>query len=156
MAEHTFRRTFRGERSELAAVRRFAGAVLPADCPVLADFVLMLDEVAANAVLHTDSGLPGGVFEVVIRHRGGRARAEVRDAGAATEPRAPAVPAWSREAGRGLLLVSVLAKEWGSRPLAAGREVWFELADQHAGHCPVPAPERHPDQHCDVHPKMSA
>jgi serine/threonine-protein kinase RsbW len=132
-AEMVFCRTFRGERKELAAVRRFAGEVLPADCPVLADLVLMLDEVAANAVLHTCSGLPGGRFEVVIRHRADAARAEVWDAGARAEPGEPAPPDWSKEAGRGLFLVSMLAKEWGSQRVDSGRVVWFELRDAHDG-----------------------
>lgn len=128
MDEQVHRRTFRGERAELAAVRRFARQALPPGCPVLADFVLLLDEVAAGAVLHSDSGRPGGAFEVVISHRPGAARAEVRDAGTSRAPER------SREAGRCLLLVSVLAREWGSRRLPHGRVVWFEVADHHDRH----------------------
>lgn len=142
-AEQTFCRSFRGDRAELAAVRRFAGDVLPADCPVLADFVLMLDEVAANAVLHTDSGLPGGAFHVVIRHCWDTARCEVFDAGARSDPGTPRPPEWSKEAGRGLLIVSMLAKEWGSERLSGGRIVWFEAGDPD---CPA-AHDRPPQDH---------
>lgn len=127
--EQTYRRIFRGDRTELAAVRRFASRVLPQACPVLADFVLMLDEVAANAVLHTDSGLPGGAFQVIIRHRADSARGEVVDAGARSEPGAPCPPKWSKEAGRGLFIVSMLAKEWGSERFRHGRVVWFVAGD---------------------------
>ncbi|SEF46305.1 Histidine kinase-like ATPase domain-containing protein [Thermomonospora echinospora] len=131
MDEQAHRRTFRGERAELAAVHRFAREALPPGCPVLADFLLLLDEVAANAVLHSDSGRPGGAFEVVIRHRAGVVRAEVHDAGPRRPPGTPLPPAWSQEAGRGLLLVSMLAREWGTVALPHGRVVWFEVADHH-------------------------
>lgn len=112
MDEQVHQRTFRGEPAELAKVRRFARRSLPPDCPMAADFVL-LDEVAANAVLHSDSGRPGGVFEVTIRHRADALRAEIADAGSPSRPRAPPPPDWSHERGRGLLLVSMLATGWG-------------------------------------------
>ena len=32
------------------------------------------------------------------------------------------------ESGRGLRIVSTLAKQWGARSLASGRVVWCELA----------------------------
>ncbi|MBA9006660.1 MULTISPECIES: ATP-binding protein [Thermomonospora] len=131
MDEQVHRRTFRGEPGALAEVRRFARRALPPGRPAAADFVLLLDEVAANAVLHSDSGRPGGAFEVVIRIRPGALRAEVCDAGPPRRPGTPPPPDWSREAGRGLLLVSMLATDWGTRRLPRGRVVWFELAGAH-------------------------
>ncbi|TNY36229.1 ATP-binding protein [Thermomonospora catenispora] len=130
MDERVHRRTFRGEPAALAEVRRFARRSLPPGCPAAADFVLLLDEAAANAVLHSDSGRPGGEFEVTIRHRVDALRAEVVDAGAPTRPRS-APPDRGREAGRGLLPVSVLAAGWGTRRLPHGRLVRFEPACAH-------------------------
>lgn len=116
------RRSFRGEPAELAKVRAFASAALRG-CSVRDDAVLLLDEVAANAIVHTDSP----TIEVALHHTGQIVRGEVHDVGADSVP-APRSDA-EEESGRGLLIVDLLAKQWGSRRTAAGRLVWFELHD---------------------------
>ncbi|HEX2312959.1 MAG TPA: ATP-binding protein [Thermomonospora sp.] len=121
--DRVHRRTFRGDPEELAKVRSFAAKAL-AGCPVLEDAILLLDEVAANAIVHTDSP----TVEVALRHVGDVVRGEVRDVGVSDTVPAPR-PESDGESGRGLLIVDILAKQWGSRRTAQGRLVWFELHD---------------------------
>jgi hypothetical protein len=60
--------------------------------------------------------------------RGGRRPAvEIVDGRAESLPRLR-TPDDDDEGGRGLLLVSALARSWGSERLSAGKCVWFELA----------------------------
>ncbi|SEF46197.1 Anti-sigma regulatory factor (Ser/Thr protein kinase) [Thermomonospora echinospora] len=124
--ERVHRRAFKGEPAELARVRSFAAAALRG-CSVLDDAVLLIDEVAANAIVHTDSE----TVEVALRHVGDVVRGEVRDAGSDSvpAPKADSEADGEGESGRGLLIVDLLAKQWGSRRTAAGRLVWFELHD---------------------------
>jgi hypothetical protein len=104
------------------AVRSFVAACLPG-CPVADDAVLCADELAANAVQHSRSGLPGGMFTVrVAAQRGQWLRVEIEDAG----PRLRVVPAAAEsgalaEAGRGLDLVVALAEVF----CANGGLRWF-------------------------------
>ncbi|MBA9006663.1 MULTISPECIES: ATP-binding protein [Thermomonospora] len=118
------RRAFRGDPAELAEVRAFASAVLRG-CSVQDDAVLLLDEVAANAIVHTDSA----TVEIALHHVGQIVRGEVHDVGADSVPAPRPDTAADGESGRGLLIVDLLAKQWGSRRTATGRLVWFELHD---------------------------
>lgn len=90
------------------------------------DVVLIVDELVANAVVH-GTGPVRLALRLEATRAGARLTGEVGDA----DPRAPGVPAgpppvleWS-EAGRGLLLVSSLATEFGTRPAPPGKAVWF-------------------------------
>jgi len=131
------RRTFKGDPAELAKVRAFASAALRG-CSVHDDAVLLLDEVAANAIVHIGSP----TVEIALRHAGQIVRGEVRDLGADPVP-APRRGS-AEESGRGLLIVDLLAKEWGSCRTGSGRLVWFELHDPDCAVESTPsAPERH-------------
>ncbi|MFE2374077.1 SpoIIE family protein phosphatase [Streptomyces sp. NPDC059398] len=89
---------------------------------------LMVSELVTNAVRH------GRVREIGLRLvRTAALLCEVSD----DEP-APAVllgPSGDDESGRGLLVVSSLAREWGTSSTAHGKTVWFEqaLADRGGG-----------------------
>ena len=87
---------------------------------LLEDAQVVLTELAANAVLHA-----GSAFTVSIHGDGAALRLAVRD-GSRAMP-APQEPAPRRLSGRGLLLVSALARRWGVQPLADGKVVWAEL-----------------------------
>jgi hypothetical protein len=51
-------------------------------CPAADDVVLVVSELAANAIAHSVSGQPGGTFTVRLRHACGTGvRAEVQDQG---------------------------------------------------------------------------
>ncbi|WP_214635067.1 ATP-binding protein [Nonomuraea sp. NEAU-A123] len=88
---------------------------------------LIVSELTTNALLHTASGLQGGVVTVeAVAVDAEIVRVEVTDDGADTVPRA-------RESGdddchgRGLWLVEQISLKWGVRLLGAGqRAVWAE------------------------------
>lgn len=117
-------RAFPAIPEQAREARRFLSAIMDgrreAD-----DAALCLSELAANAILHSRSRDPGGQFTVRIRICDGRLRIEVDDQGGP----------WTRTArrhdgqhGRGLLIVSRLADDWGrSGGPATGWTMWFEM-----------------------------
>lgn len=129
-------RTYPGRADHVGEARRFLASVLD-DRPAAHDAILCLSELAANAVTHSNSREPGGLFTIraSVRHRD-HVRVEVKDQGGP----------WAQPActdgqhGRGLFIVSQLASDWGiSGDGRAGWTVWFEIA------CPLSArPVRRP------------
>jgi hypothetical protein len=131
------------------AAREFTAACLPG-CPSAYEAMVCVDELVANAVQHSRSGLPGGTVTVrVITQPGEWFRVEVEDAG----PRLRAVPDEGgplAEHGRGLALVNVLAGTTGHEAGLA----WFVMAwGQHA-EASVPGPR--PPAHAPAELRMSA
>ena len=143
---------------------------VPGRLPFRDDAVLCVDELVANAVQHSRSGLPGGTIEVRIAVAAGEwLRVEVQDAG----PLAPAVPAQRGpldEHGRGLALVVALAEVFGAdgglrwfcmRWAPDVREVWDRRtfaevirAAEAAGWAPgYGAPRPRPDPRCCGNPR---
>jgi serine/threonine-protein kinase RsbW len=116
--------SYPGRPEQAGAVRRFLSEMLQSN-PRLEDAVLCVSELAANAILHSKSGLPGGQFEVRVRlHSVGGVRIEVTDQGGPWVPD----PDGRQNHGRGLLIVSRLANYWGIvGDGQTGRTAWFEL-----------------------------
>ena len=129
-------RTFPGAPAAVAEARRWVRQVLeieaaPADIADTA--VLLVSEVATNALTHTDSGHPGGRFVLRVRCGPGRLRVECDDAGSRTGSRPRYVMSGPEEVGgRGLALLAELADAYGDRADPTGRTIHFEL------HWPVP------------------
>jgi anti-sigma regulatory factor (Ser/Thr protein kinase) len=96
--------------------------------PAADDAVLCVDELAANAVLHSSSGLPGGTFTVTVALAGAGVRIAVTDAGATDTPRVMR-PSRGRTHGRGLALVDALAASWGwgCEHRGGPRTTWCEI-----------------------------
>ena len=96
--------------------------------PALDDVLVLVSEVASNAVKHTASG-DGGEFEVAVWVTGGSVRVEIGDQGGASEPRLTDEdsPADALTGGRGLRIVDTLAAKWGHAGDELGRVVWFEV-----------------------------
>jgi anti-sigma regulatory factor (Ser/Thr protein kinase) len=93
-------------------------------CSLAADFVLLASELAANAVLHSRSGHPGGRFTVrAYLHPGHYAWAEVEDQGGQWTGRP------SDDRPHGLEIVSAIARDgnWGIDGGEACRVVWIRL-----------------------------
>jgi anti-sigma regulatory factor (Ser/Thr protein kinase) len=117
-------RRFPAEPVSVAAARRFALERLPGASDDLRERVeLMVSELAANCVVHADTG-----FEVSVVRSGDHIRVEVTDA---SEGR-PTVrwPDPLQPRGRGLQIVSSLADRWGVEESAdgqPGKTVWFSL-----------------------------
>lgn len=89
------------------------------------DAELLVSELFTNAVRHTDSEKVGCRLWMI----GVRLRLEVIDEGGRHMLPSPRQADMDGEGGRGLLLVSVLADEWGFRPAEhdSGHTVWAEL-----------------------------
>ena len=105
------------------AARRFVADVLPQwELDDLTDPVaLLVSELVTNAVQHTT-----GDVEVAMSHLSDRLRVEVCD----ESERLPAPRSADHEdtGGRGLLILEVLAQDWGIDLRGAGKAVWFEMA----------------------------
>lgn len=116
---------FAGRPEHLGEVRRFAIAVL-GDHDAAHTVALIADELAANAVKHTVSGVPGGEFVVRLAVFGGWCRVRVDDQGG---PMSPSLHAAGddEEAGRGLAIVDMLAERWGVEGDERSRSVWADI-----------------------------
>jgi len=87
----------------------------------LAEGVLILSELAANAVVHGRSP-----FSVILKRTDHHVLIEVSD----KSPEWPVLrPASDDEGGRGLAIVTRVARSWGCLPdLHGGKTVWAEVA----------------------------
>jgi anti-sigma regulatory factor (Ser/Thr protein kinase) len=119
-------RAFPGLPREVAQARHFVAALLADDGPA-EDAVLVVSELASNAVRHSRSGEYGGWFLVIVGFGDDRVRIEVIDEGGDQEPVLRDVNS-QEEGGRGLMLIAACAKDWGVKDRPGGRVVWAELA----------------------------
>ncbi|MFD3519122.1 ATP-binding protein [Streptomyces sp. NPDC058653] len=97
---------------------------------VCADAILLLSELATNAVRHTPSTrILCGIGLVSDR----RLRLEVHDHDYGDAKLRPRGPGPDDESGRGLFLVEELAEAWGTdhSTLTGGKAVWATLATSH-------------------------
>lgn len=88
----------------------------------LPDAVLMVSELATNAIVHACSE-----FDVTVEKSPVGSRVEVRDFGGGTPHRAEGDEAL--DSGRGLRIVDLLASTWGveNRPGGRGKSTWFVI-----------------------------
>jgi hypothetical protein len=109
----TYARVFPARLDQVRAARRFMTGILDG-CPAAGDLILCMSELAANAVIHSSSSRPGGVFTVraeVLREC--YARIEVQDGGGRWHQRS-----YGDGRPHGLDIVSSLAAESGVRGCA--------------------------------------
>jgi anti-sigma regulatory factor (Ser/Thr protein kinase) len=117
----TYKGTFHGRAEEAGRVRREVAGYL-GDCPVTDDVVLIADELAANAVLHTRSR--GEFFRVRCELSPGSARVEVEDMGGPWRRR----KAGDRPHGLDIVEALVGPDGWGTMITAdQTRVVWARL-----------------------------
>jgi anti-sigma regulatory factor (Ser/Thr protein kinase) len=105
-----WRREFHGKPDQIRLVRAFAAHLLP-EFPSLDDVLLVLDELAVNAVRHTRSGDDGGRFTVELSADVAGVIVYVTDQGGPGEPRLRDIVDLA-EGGRGLLTVEALTATW--------------------------------------------
>jgi serine/threonine-protein kinase RsbW len=134
LASASVAESFTGEAMSVGQAREFVGGVLGAGWPGLDDVLIMVSEIASNAVRHTASGA-GGWFDLSVTAAGSTVRVEVSDSGGSSEPRIPndGGELDALTGGRGLRIVDALASYWGSRGDELGRVVWFEYTTASLG-----------------------
>jgi serine/threonine-protein kinase RsbW len=117
-----FQRTFCGRTDQVSQVRRDIAAYLH-NCPAADDLILIADELAANAILHTQSR--GRTFTIRCQLSPHAARIEVEDLGGPWRPRQPD----DRPHGFDIIAALTGPDGWGTRPAGTGgRIVWAELS----------------------------
>jgi anti-sigma regulatory factor (Ser/Thr protein kinase) len=139
--------TVAGEPEQVSLVRKFIVRTLDvAGLPGIDSdaATLLTSELVTNALLHTDSGRPGGSVTVVIRGLPEGILVEVVDEGSAGTP-VVKDDALAGE-GQGLYLVQQMAAQWGYLRDNAGTTVWFYLPAPPPGGGP-PGMRRGGDQH---------
>lgn len=126
-ARRPLRRTFRGEVGHVPLARDFVRRYLghsPCSAEAVQDILVCTTELAANAVLHSRSGLPGGHFSVAVTVCAGQwVRVAVEDLGGPWTP--CEIADGGTEGGRGLGIVSALSADMGITGGASGRTAWF-------------------------------
>ena len=117
-------RAFPGRADQIAPARDFTKRVL-GPCRVTDEAVLLVSELATNALEHTSTA-DGGQFRVMICRNATWLLIGVSDNGSAKTPEpGPLDP--ESETGRGLGLVELIADRWGYCGGEHGRTVWFTL-----------------------------
>ena len=118
--------TLAGQTKNVAEARAFVGQTLGRAHPCADEAVLLCSELVTNAVLHSESGQPGGTVTVVVLAFPDAVRVEVVDNGSVRST--PVVKAEVLEPdGHGLFLVEQLADNWGYTRDTVGTTVWFRL-----------------------------
>src|SRR6201996_9311055 len=113
--------TFGGRREQVGQARAFLAAFL-GDWARVDDAVLLIGELGANAVVHTGSGEPGGLFTVRAALAGPWLRAEVEDQGSSSSGRLEDAecPHWQFPPRQ-------LSDRCGTRRSRTGWVTWFTL-----------------------------
>jgi serine/threonine-protein kinase RsbW len=124
LATRPKRRSFPGRPNQVAQARDFVRRALES-CPVVEDAILLVSELATNALKHTATGL-GGYFDVTILSSENSVMIAVTDNGSDKIP-VHGAPLPEDATGRGLELVESIAARWGYCGGRHGRTVWFEL-----------------------------
>ena len=135
LTQRSWAQSYPGTADQLRHVRHRLRGFL-AGCPVQDDAVHLLSELCANAIVHTDSGKPGGTFTVRAQHLPhAYVRAEVQDAGSDWHGDLSASATYPH----GLYLLQILASACGTEQINRTHLVWFRL-DYPNGPAPDPAP----------------
>jgi hypothetical protein len=117
----TFQRTFCGRTDQVSQVRRNIATYLH-NCPATDGLILIADELAANAILHTQSR--GRTFTVRCQLYPRAARIEVEDLGGPWRSRQPS----DRPHGLDIIAALTGPDGWGTQPASTGgRTVWARL-----------------------------
>ncbi|HMH94915.1 MAG TPA: ATP-binding protein [Streptosporangiaceae bacterium] len=121
-------RAFPGTPQQARAARRFVAALLDGS-PFRDDAVIVISELFTNALVHADSGKPGGLVivqvsrwrlgvRIAVTDQGSAKRPVIRETGPAQEP---------AEGGHGLYLVAQLAGHLDWHDDTSGRTIHATL-----------------------------
>jgi anti-sigma regulatory factor (Ser/Thr protein kinase) len=115
-------RCFPGTAESIGQARAWVAGLLPPGWPRAHDVALVVSELATNAVIHSASGAPGGVFELRIDVEPGAVAVAVSDAGPVLVPAAR-----DGDFGRGLVLVAEVADAYEATVTQTGRIAWCRI-----------------------------
>jgi hypothetical protein len=120
-----FRRTYPGIPGQIRKARADVAQLLDG-CPAADNVMLCLSELVSNAILHSQSGQPGGHFGVQAQARAGQwVRVTVNDDGG---PWAARTADDDIPHGHGLDIVRALSAGMGVSDGSPRRAVWFQCA----------------------------
>jgi hypothetical protein len=107
-----------------SAARRIVHAALDeaGRVDVLDEALLLVTELVTNAVVHA-----GTQIELRLDVTDDVLRVEVLDGSPGSLAVVKQAPSETREGGRGVFLLDVVATQWGTRHFGSGKSVWFEL-----------------------------
>jgi len=117
--------TISGRAERVRVARAFVAEILGAGHPWTDTAVLLVGELVANSVQHSDSSLPGQTITVTATAGADGLLVEVTDRSGAGLP--VLRHDGQAESGRGLHLVDALADRWGCRQDGRRTTTWFEL-----------------------------
>jgi anti-sigma regulatory factor (Ser/Thr protein kinase) len=114
---------FDDDLTEIVEARRFAERTIGSTHARLADVLVIVSELASNAIRHAHSR-----FSVKVCNQRDRVRIEVADHGGGW-PEIPPREDVVTGGGMGLNLVAALSDRWGATEQPDGKVVWAELDD---------------------------
>lgn len=123
------RRTFLGQPGQVSAARRWLAQMIDGFA-AMDDVLLACSELATNAITHSDSGQPGGLFTVRLAIRQDIVRVEVLDQGGTGAGRQGSLDDDSSQRGRGLTIVAAITDAWGIFGDNEGRTTWCEIRSE--------------------------
>jgi anti-sigma regulatory factor (Ser/Thr protein kinase) len=115
-------RDFVDQITEIVAARRFAECVLGRGHRHLEAVLVIVSELASNAVRHAGTG-----FSLSVDDDHEHVRIEVMDRGGGWP--APSERALPSSGGMGLHLVEALSERWGAMERPVGKLVWAEVGE---------------------------
>lgn len=96
--------------------------------PAAETVMLLVSELVTNAIVHSQSGAPGGTVTVTLCPVSAGVLVQVRDDGGASEPFVAEIGDDGAEHGYGLLLVDALADSWGTIAGPDSRVTWCRVS----------------------------
>jgi anti-sigma regulatory factor (Ser/Thr protein kinase) len=117
-----------GTPDSASAARQLAHQLLGDSHPATDTVMLLVSELVTNAIMHSQSGAPGGTVTVALCPGETGVLIQVRDDGGSSEPRVSALQRDDREHGFGLQLVDALADCWATMPCPEGRVTWCRVS----------------------------
>jgi anti-sigma regulatory factor (Ser/Thr protein kinase) len=129
-------RVLPGTPESAAAARSMTRQLLGDGHPAAETVQLLVSELVTNAIVHSNSGAPGGTVTVALCPGRGGILVQVSDDGGPSEPclsRVAAEDGAGAEHGYGLLLVDALAERWGTISSPDGRITWCRIGGQQPG-----------------------
>jgi len=121
-------RVFAGTPDSASAARLMAHQLLGDDDPAAETVTLLVSELVTNAIVHSQSGGPGGTVTVTLCALSAGVLVQVRDDGGPSEPCLATTRTDGAEHGYGLLLVDALADSWGTISSPDSRVTWCRVS----------------------------